>query len=154
MLVLFPVMVRGQLENAASAGTPEVRGLQGRWSERLWADWSPGYDASDDLPRVKDALRGADNLAAALGCYRATIGGVGQDPALADQQAATQQTPPQPTLYLHGRDDGCIGAELADDVDTMLAAGSRAEVLDGCGHFLHLERPADVNALILEFIKG
>jgi len=121
--------------------------------DRLWADWSPGYDASDDLPRVKDALRDSANLAAALGYYRATLGGVEQDPALADQQAATQQAPPQPTLYLHGKDDGCIGAELAENVDAMLAPGSRAEVLTGCGHFLQLERPGDVNRLILEFLK-
>ena len=23
--------------------------------DRIWADWSPGYDASEDLPKVKDA---------------------------------------------------------------------------------------------------
>src|SRR5436190_20630201 len=35
--------------------------------DRLWADWSPGYDATDDLPRVKASLMKPENLAAALG---------------------------------------------------------------------------------------
>ena len=35
----------------------------------------PGYDGAEDLPHVKDALRDPANLAAALGYYRATLGG-------------------------------------------------------------------------------
>ena len=54
----------------------------------LWADWSPGYDGAEDLAHVKDALRDPANLAAALGYYRATLGGVGVDPALDAVQAA------------------------------------------------------------------
>ena len=42
--------------------------------DRLWADWSPGYDASEDLAHVKDCLRDPANLTAALGYYRATLG--------------------------------------------------------------------------------
>ena len=44
----------------------------------LWADWSPGYDGTEDIAHVKDALRDPANLAAALGYYRATLGGVGR----------------------------------------------------------------------------
>ena len=54
----------------------------------LWADWSPGYDGAEDLAHVKDCLRDPANLAAALGYYRATLGGVGVDPALDAVQAA------------------------------------------------------------------
>ena len=39
--------------------------------DRLWQDWSPGYDASEDLRNVKRCLRGEGNLAAAIGYYRA-----------------------------------------------------------------------------------
>ena len=119
---------------------------------RLWADWSPGYDASDDLPRVRDALRDPAHLAAALGYYRATLGTAPPDAALAAEQAATQQAPPQPTLYLHGADDGCIGVELAAGVDGLLTPGSRSVVVPGSGHFLHLERPGEVNRAILDFL--
>ena len=43
--------------------------------DNLWRDWSPSYDGKDDLAHVKDALRAPDNLAAAIGYYRAMFGG-------------------------------------------------------------------------------
>ena len=69
----------------------------------LWADWSPGYDATEDLVHVKDALRDPAHLTAALDYYRATLGNVGVDPALDDVQAKASEITKQPTLYLHGR---------------------------------------------------
>jgi pimeloyl-ACP methyl ester carboxylesterase len=120
--------------------------------DHLWADWSPGYDATADLELLKPSLRDPDNLAAAIGYYRSTLGTTEQDPALADIQAATSQPTPQPTLYLHGRDDGCIGSGLAADAGAFLPEGSRVEVVDGAGHFLHLERPDEVNRLIVGFL--
>ena len=76
--------------------------------DRLWADWSPGYDAAEDLIHVKDCLRDPANLMAAIGYYRATLGTGYQDPALDDIQAAGSLPTPQPTLYLHGKTDGCM----------------------------------------------
>lgn len=121
----------------------------------LWADWSPGYDASGDLPHVKDALRDPANLAAALGYYRATLGNVGVDPALDAVQAKAALETAQPTLYLHGNTDGCMGIEVAEGARAFLTSpGSRMEVVDGAGHFLQLERPDEVNRLVLEFLTG
>ncbi len=121
--------------------------------DRLWADWSPGYDARADLPHVKDALRDPANLAAALGYYRATLGTGYQDPALAEIQAAGAKPTSQPTLYLHGRNDGCMGSELLGGVAACLPAeGSRVEVIEHAGHFLHLEQPDEVNRLIVDFL--
>jgi pimeloyl-ACP methyl ester carboxylesterase len=119
----------------------------------LWADWSPGYDAGEDLPRVKDALRDPANLAAALGYYRATLGGVGVDPALDAVQAKGNEATTQPTLYLHGATDGCMGIEVAAGADAFLPAeGSRMETIEGAGHFLQLERPDEVNRLVVDFV--
>lgn len=123
--------------------------------DRLWADWSPGYDASADLPGVKDALRDPANLAAALGYYRAMLGDGLKDPALAGVEAAGYSPMPVPTLYLHGADDGCMGADLVPDLaGAGHAPGSTSAVLDGCGHFLHLERPDEVNRRILAFLAS
>lgn len=120
--------------------------------DMLWADWSPGHDAAVDAEHVKDCLRDPAHLAAALGYYRATLGDGYQDPALAEVQAATQALPPQPTLYLHGRDDGCIGVEVAESARAMVTPNVTIEVLDGCGHFLQLERPDVVGRRVLEFL--
>lgn len=125
--------------------------------DRLWADWSPGYDATEDLPHVKDALRDPANLAAAIGYYRATLGGVGlsDDPTVVALQNAANGAPPLPALYLHGATDGCMGAELAGMASAVLThEGSRVEIVDGGGHFLHVERPDAVNALVLDFLAG
>jgi pimeloyl-ACP methyl ester carboxylesterase len=121
--------------------------------DMIWRDWSPGYHAAADLAHVKDALRDPAHLAAALGYYRATLGDGYRDPGLDSIQAATQQVPEQPTLYLHGADDGCIGAEVADSARSMVGPNVTIEIVDGAGHFLHLERPQHVNDRIVEFLS-
>lgn len=121
--------------------------------DMIWRDWSPGYDAEVDLAHVKDALRDPVNLTAALGYYRATLGDGYRDPALDEIQAATQAIPPQPTLYLHGADDGCIGVEVAESARSMVTDTVTIEIVEGAGHFLHLERPDVVGDRIVEFLS-
>jgi pimeloyl-ACP methyl ester carboxylesterase len=120
--------------------------------ERLWADWSPGFDGAEDLAFAKASLRDPASLQAALGYYRATIGNGRRDPSLDPIEAAARGTLAVPMLYLHGTTDGAIGVEVADGAADVLADGSRVEIIDGVGHFLHLEQPDVVNALILEFL--
>lgn len=120
--------------------------------DMLWADWSPGYDASHDLPLVKAALGDPASLAAALGYYRAALGDGFKDPTLEAEQAAAGAVPTQPTLYLHGRDDGGIGPEVAELAATMTPPNVTVEIVDHAGHFLQLEQAELVNARILEFL--
>jgi pimeloyl-ACP methyl ester carboxylesterase len=120
----------------------------------LWRDWSPGYDAADDVARVKDALRSPANLSAAIGYYRAMLDRTNHVPAYAAEQAAVLSPPPQPTLYLHGRADGALGVELVGDAGAWLSAESRVDILDDVGHFLHLERPADVNERVVSWLTA
>jgi pimeloyl-ACP methyl ester carboxylesterase len=122
--------------------------------DRLWGDWSPGYDATEDVPAVKDALRDPANLAAAIGYYRAMMGTTPADPAYAAQQAASATIPPQPLLYLHGDQDGCMDVSLADDAEQFLAPGSKRVVVERAGHFLHVERPDVVNPLIVNWVTS
>ena len=70
----------------------------------LWADWSPGYDAKEDLPRVKECLRNPANLQAAMGYYRSLFDPArfGLAAAMEEQQGVWGRPIPQPTLYLHG----------------------------------------------------
>lgn len=121
--------------------------------DMLWADWSPGHDGNEDVAHVKHALRDPSNLAAALGYYRATLGDGPKDPALDAAQAATQVVPPQPMLYLHGRDDGCVGTEVVDVAAAMLPEHVRVEFVDDAGHFLQVEQPAVVNRAVVDFLS-
>jgi pimeloyl-ACP methyl ester carboxylesterase len=135
--------------------------------DRLWHDWSPGYDAGEDLARVKESLREPANLAAAIGYYRAAgaAGGSGGSSGIADSPAgvaapyaaeeeAVKRQAPLPTLYLHGAADGCIRVELALGAERLLAPSSRMVVIENAGHFPHLERPGEVNEHILAWISG
>ena len=77
-----------------------------------------------------------------------------QVPELADEQAASLLPTPKPTLYLHGRDDGCMLLSSMGAPLDFLAEGSEVEVIDDAGHFLHVERPDVVNRRILEFLTA
>ena len=129
-----------------------VPGSDMAFIDMLWADWSPGYDATADLAWLKQSLADPANLAAALGYYRATLGAGYKDPALDAAQAATQAVPPQPTLYLHGRNDGCIGAAIVGHMAACVPAHVEIAFIEDAGHFLHLEQPAEVNRRILAFV--
>jgi pimeloyl-ACP methyl ester carboxylesterase len=121
--------------------------------DKLWHDWSPGFDATHELTNVKECLRDTARLAAAIGYYRAADGGTGTESGkyYAEEQAVARQSP-QPTLYLHGADDGCILVDLARRAESLLAPGSRMVVIPAAGHFLHLEKPGEVGEHILGWI--
>jgi pimeloyl-ACP methyl ester carboxylesterase len=110
--------------------------------DRLWRDWSPSYEAGEDVSRAKDALRPPGHLAAALAYYRATPS------ELREERPNMIETP---LLYLHGRDDGCIGADVVDAARSCFPAGTQIEIIDGAGHFVQLEAPERVAALVLGF---
>lgn len=110
--------------------------------DKLWRAWSPVFDSAGHLELVKESLRAPENLAAAIGYYRAVTDG------------GPSRVAPQPTLYLHGTADGCISAELVTDVADFLAPSSRAVFVDGAGHFPQLEKPSEVNRHIIEWFAS
>lgn len=120
----------------------------------LWNDWSPGFDAGADVANFVASASPDGHLAATLGYYRATFQPELQSPDLADWEQAGGSVPPQPTLYLHGRTDGCIGVEVADGLDADLSPGSKVVIFDDIGHFMQLEDPAQVNRTILDFLAN
>lgn len=123
--------------------------------EMLWRDWSPNYDASDDLEFVKRSLADPKNLQAALGYYRATLGDGYRDPRLADlQNQMGLGVPTQPLLYLHGANDGCIGAEVVEAAKKIAPANVEFAIVEKAGHFLQLEQPKVVNKLICDFLAN
>jgi pimeloyl-ACP methyl ester carboxylesterase len=123
---------------------------------RLWQDWSPGFDAAPWVDRVRESLRDPARLSAAIGYYRAPLAAglpAGPGPYQAERQAAGRRAP-QPTLYLHGSADGCIGVDLVSDAERHLGPGSRLRVIQGAGHFLQVEQPGEINRHILAWVTG
>ncbi|MEU5207701.1 alpha/beta hydrolase [Streptomyces sp. NPDC020742] len=62
----------------------------------------------------------------------------------------------QPALFIGGEFDGPT-QWLADAIKTFpvtLPALSGAHLLDGCGHWVQQERPAEVNALLLDWLRS
>jgi pimeloyl-ACP methyl ester carboxylesterase len=122
--------------------------------DHLWADWSPGYDAAWDVPRVKASIGDEANLSAAIGYYRALFDPTRHSSVYDEAQVAAASSPPQPTLYLHGADDGCMAVEAIGDVRAVLADGSEQVIVERAGHFLHLEQPDEVRDHVLGFLEN
>jgi pimeloyl-ACP methyl ester carboxylesterase len=120
---------------------------------RLWRQWSPGYDAGDDVALVLDAIGSPENWRAALGYYRATIRGSKPPSRYAELHEHWLSPPTLPTLYLHGADDGAMG-DYTRWVEPGLPPGSRVEIVDRAGHFMQLDRPQEVARLIAEFVAS
>jgi pimeloyl-ACP methyl ester carboxylesterase len=120
----------------------------------LWADWSPGYDAAWDVARVKESIGDPDNLSAAIGYYRAVFDPTRHSPVYDEAQVASASTPPQPTMYLHGADDGCMAIDAIGDVRALLSEGSEQVTIERAGHFLHLEQPDVVRAHVTRFLDA
>lgn len=121
----------------------------------LWDLWSPGYDPSTDMGHVMEALADPANMEAALALYQSTLGArtIGQE-LYTTEAEALGLTPPQPTLYLHGANDGCISSEWVEAALEHLSPGSRTERVQDVGHFLQLENPDEVNRLIVDWVSA
>lgn len=133
-------------------GLAEAALVQPGFWESLWADWSPGYDPGADIAELRKYVT-AENISDVLGPYRASFNPQYADPETKAQALASMQPPPIPTLCLHGADDGAIGAELLADAAVHLpAAGSQFEIIDGVGHFLHLEQPEAIATKVADWL--
>ncbi|OBK27459.1 alpha/beta hydrolase [Mycobacterium asiaticum] len=135
-------------------GLAETVVVQPGFWEQLWTDWSPGYDAQQDISRLREHVT-AETIAGVIAPYRATFNPEFADPAAEQEASATFIAPSVPTLYLHGVNDGGLGAEVVSGATHHLPApGSRFEMIDDAGHFLHLERPDLIGERICEWLAG
>jgi pimeloyl-ACP methyl ester carboxylesterase len=122
--------------------------------EHWWRDASPEYDLPPAvLERVKTTFRQPGVVTAALNYYRHTFHPANRDPALqALQQRVSTAPTPVPTLALHGTKDRPGRLEAFAGMDDLFLKGVEKVVFPGAGHFVHLERPEEVNRHIVAFL--
>jgi pimeloyl-ACP methyl ester carboxylesterase len=108
--------------------------------DRLFSDWSPGFDApADHVREVKDCL--ARSMPAPIQYYR---------DVRRRERGAVRTSPDRtprisvPTLHLHGARDGCIGYGAGRGQERLFSGPFKSDLLSGVGHFLHLEDPVRV----------
>lgn len=117
----------------------------------LWNDWSPGHGDRVHLARIKATLSRPGAVAATLGYYRALLNPALQDPALGELRARLDDPIPVPTLALCGADD--VRVEPMASQAGMFVGPYRFDVVPDCGHFLHRERPDEINRRVLDWLK-
>ncbi|MCM6774623.1 alpha/beta hydrolase [Nocardia sp. CDC159] len=117
----------------------------------LWSTWSPGLDPGDHRIRIHRLYGDPTLLANALRIYRANFDPALHDPTLAHLAPKTEAPAPIPLLALAGANDGCIPPSAYATATSGLAPGSRLEIIDAAGHFIHLDQPDAVAELALEW---
>jgi pimeloyl-ACP methyl ester carboxylesterase len=122
---------------------------------RWWRDASPEYDPPVEIiESVKATFRMPGVLTSALNYYRHTFHPANRSPVLDALREKIATTPiPVPALAFHGTRDRPGRTPAFERMDKHFAAGLEKVVIPGTGHFIHLERPDEINAKIVEFLK-
>ena len=113
--------------------------------ERIWRMWSPGFTLDEDYRRELNACFDA-SMPGPLNFYRAFR-------SRANVKALRACLPPvsTPTLYIHGADDGCVRSEFATRQAQYFSGPFEERILEGAGHFAHLEQPEVVTKSLVDF---
>ena len=141
------------------------------------------YGLSGDAPAVSDMMVGSDGLVGTLGApdelpqwlseadvdhfaaefERTGFAGalnwyrnINRNWELSAPWQGARVTPP--ALHMVGSRDVVYhfpgGKQVVDNLKVLVPNLTRTIVLEGCGHWIQQERPAEVNAALLEFIGG
>lgn len=120
----------------------------------LWRQWSPGWRFEDgDFGDLAKAFAREGVVEAALAYYRAAID-IGA--LVSSRDASPIVEVPVPTLAMTGADEGCIAADVFEAMSRAedFPGGLEVKRIEGAGHFLHREKPREVNEMILAWLAS
>lgn len=120
----------------------------------LWRTWSPGLAEPEHMDAVRAQFTDPEIIRCTLGYYRANFQQEYRDPALSELRNQAPRELQVPVLVLGGTDDGCVKAEHMRAASAEVPEHCRVEVLDGVGHFLHLEAPDAVAERIDRWLRN
>ncbi len=124
--------------------------------EEWWRDASPEWDIpASSLESIRETFRKPGVVEAALGYYRARYSPALQDPSMREDQDRVNAGPVTvPTLALHGTRDRPkrLDAFESEAMDRFFTGGLEKVIIPGTGHFMHQEKPEEVNPKIVEFL--
>ena len=123
-------------------------GLRGPWASALWGSlyrsWyvsNPPADLDDEVERLRQMVRDPEGRRAVRETLTAHRDGM-------DQRIERVSTP---TLTIFGSSDSHFPDPVAEAVHVSQALRGRHVVVDGAGHYPHVEQPDLVAAAIVEF---
>jgi pimeloyl-ACP methyl ester carboxylesterase len=112
---------------------------------------TPGFLNDDGPDQILGRHTGVKQ--AALAYYRSMLDV--RSPAAKQTARLLESQIHVPTLALTGALDGCMDTRLHDLVMKQedFPAGLRVTRIDGAGHFLHQEKPEEVNRILLDWLR-
>lgn len=114
--------------------------------DRLWRDWSPGYQpAGEEMEVVKAGIR--ERVGPVLQYYRSL-----RSPRRLFEARAVFGKVAVPSLHVHGADDGCVGVEHARGAERFYTSEYNLIEVPDAGHFATRERPAVVAEALVRFL--
>ncbi|MBC2874370.1 MULTISPECIES: alpha/beta fold hydrolase [Streptomyces] len=128
------------------------------WVRRVMQDkWTAdAYDATADFEAVRKALGEPARLRAAIDLYRVNFAPkeMGTPEWAARHAALWGEVPVQPALYLHGTEDKSVVLDEAGlaRIGASLSKGSEAAFIEGAGHLVPAEKPAEYTERVLAFL--
>jgi pimeloyl-ACP methyl ester carboxylesterase len=120
--------------------------------DRLWRDWSPGFELEEGArQRLHECL--AASMPAPIDYYRAILWPPREAAARARAAGGPSRRVTAPTLHLHGERDGCVDPAATAGQRELVAGPFECELIARVGHFLQLEDPDQVGRRVLRWLR-